>query len=269
MGPTSSWAFCRRVIASIGSRMPEPEAPIEPWDLETVKLTWNPIGFSQSPDVSNLPCYDYTLFMLSTVKYHLGTFSEVIDYDTFATHLKHFYASPVEHATRERFWYAQFLLVLAFGEAFTSRGEHEAVSGIEYASRALSLIPALVPIELDTVAAVEALCLAALYLQSIDLRLLSSQLVGQALRICAIEGWHRRASLDVRGTGHFRRCVTIFWIVYVIDREFGTLVGNPSSIRDEDVTVESPSELVQSPAFSALALQVRLARLTAIILQGI
>lgn len=70
------------------------------------------------------------------------------------------------------------------------------------------------------------------------------------------------------GAQHSRRCNTIFWTAYIIDREFGTLVGAPSSIRDEDVTTRLPSAIEDSARAAALSLQIRLSRLTATILTG-
>lgn len=93
--------------------------------------------------------------------------------------------------------------------------------------------------------------------------------IGQALRICVIEGWHRpMPSLDI-DSFYTKRCTTIFWTAYIIDREFGTLIGAPSSIRDLDITVRVPSPMGASfEQPEAFALQVQIARLTANILSG-
>lgn len=71
------------------------------------------------------------------------------------------------------------------------------------------------------------------------------------------------------GLQHSRRCNTVFWTAYIIDREFGTLIGAPSSIRDEDITTKLPSEADGSAKAAALTLQIKLARLTAMILTGV
>lgn len=68
---------------------------------------------------------------------------------------------------------------------------------------------------------------------------------------------------------HSNRCNTVFWIAYIIDRDFSTLVGAPSSIRDEDITTKLPSEIDDSMNAAAMTLQIRLSRLTATILTGI
>ncbi|KAI6782912.1 uncharacterized protein J7T54_002071 [Emericellopsis cladophorae] len=277
MGPTSSWAFCRRVLAIIGAgkgsgmEMPPARSPVNPWDLETLHLTWDPIGANEQPSVDNLPSRDYASYLAHTVKYHLGSLYDIIDHDSFHQQMRDFYHNPQEVANESRYWYSQFLFMLAFGEAFSPTESSEAgtLPGMSYASRALALIPALVPIDKASMPAVEALCLAALYLQAVDLRLMAFQLIGQALRISVIEGWHRHVPPEDVGLRYSQRCNTIFWTAYIMDREFGTLVGAPSSIRDEDITTKLPSMIEDSPRATALSLQIRLSRLTASILTGV
>lgn len=146
--------------------MPRPEPPVEPWDLETLDLTWNPIGLNEQPNVDNIPSQDYALFLTSTVKYHLGSLYEIVDDDSFHSQMERFYEDPSAVAFQSRFWYAQFLMILAFGDAFTLSGSGKSIPGIHYASRALSILPGIVPVEkrINSVAAVEAFCLVALYL---------------------------------------------------------------------------------------------------------
>ncbi|KAJ5178519.1 uncharacterized protein N7500_001218 [Penicillium coprophilum] len=52
----------------------------------------------------------------------------------------------------------------------------------------------------------------------------------------------------------------------MLDREFSALIGAPSSIRDEDITVKLPAEMDNSVEHVNLTLHVRLARLMATIL---
>lgn len=73
---------------------------------------------------------------------------------------------------------------------------------------------------------------------------------------------------EVVGLEHSRRCNTIFWVVYRLDREFGPLMGAPCSIRDEDITAKAPSELDDSLDALNMTLHTRTARLMARILTG-
>lgn len=92
------------------------------------------------------------------------------------------------------------------------------------------------------------------------------QQIGQALRGCIIEGIHRHVPEELGGPELSRRCRTIFWVVYMLDREFSALIGAPSSIRDEDITVRLPAEVENSVEHINLTLHVRLSRLMAQIL---
>lgn len=159
--------------------MPQPEPPVYPWDLETIDLVWRPIGLNEQPDVSGLPSFEYTLYLVSSVQYHLGSLYEIIDHESFRENVQRLYDDPVDMARRSRYWYSQFLFVLAFGENFVNNGSPKGVPGLGYAARALSLIPSLIPMDADkdSLAAVRAHCLAALYLQAADLRLMAFQIV--------------------------------------------------------------------------------------------
>lgn len=71
---------------------------------------------------------------------------------------------------------------------------------------------------------------------------------------------------EVAGTEYSRRCNVMFWAVYMLDREFSSTIGTPSSIRDEDITVKLPSETDDSIDALNMTLHVRLSRLRARIL---
>ncbi|KAL6354358.1 hypothetical protein LRP88_11688 [Fusarium phalaenopsidis] len=266
LGPTSSWSFCRRVLSLIASRLPEHHVPPDPWTLAQFELNWNPLDADESPAINDLPAQDYATFLAHTVKYHLGTLSPILDDEVFFARINDLYNDPVAEVQHSRLWYAQFLLVLAFGEAIVNSKGASATPGTRYASRAMSLIPNFFRVNKSSILAVETLCLAALYLQSLDLRLEAFQTIGQALRICTLEGFHRHASPAEVGPTHSRRCNTMFWATYILDRHFSTLVGAPSSIRDEDITAKLPSETVNSSWALAMTLNIRLSRLTAEIL---
>lgn len=292
MGPTSSWSFCRRVLALIGRRVPEANCPPDPWHLDGMafKLQWRPLPLDEVPDVSNLPPLDYALFLFNTVKFYFGFLSFMIDEKSYLQQLYEFYEDPPSKAASSRYWYTQYLLVLAFGKAFlTPRNPSGTPPGHQYASRAMSLLPDLSGMHEDPLTCIQALSLAAVYLQSIDMRraafqhvritlfqtvklksqpliITNFEQIGQALRGCIIEGIHRHVPEQLCGPELSSRCRTIFWVVYMLDREFSALIGAPSSIRDEDITVRLPAEMDSSVEHNNLTLHVRLSRLMAQIL---
>ncbi|CEJ58086.1 hypothetical protein PMG11_06757 [Penicillium brasilianum] len=269
MGPTSSWSFCRRVLRLIGRRVPESNCPPDPWHLDGMafKLQWRPLPPDEIPDVTNLPPLDYALFLFNTVKFYFGFLSFMIDEEAYLRDLYEFYKDPPAKAASARYWYVQYLLVLAFGKAFlTHRNSSGTPPGHQYASRAMALLPDLSGMHEDPLTCIQALSLGAVYLQSIDMRRAAFQHIGQALRGCIIEGIHRHVPEELGGPQLSSRCRTIFWVVYMLDREFSALIGAPSSIRDEDITVRLPADVENSVEHINLTLHVRLSRLMAQIL---
>ncbi|KAJ5366316.1 Transcription factor [Penicillium brevicompactum] len=269
MGPTSSWSFCRRVLALIGRKVPESNCPPDPFHIDgtAFKLHWRPFPPDEVPDVTNLPPLDYALFLFNTVKFYFGFLSFMIDETSYLRDLHEFYKDPAAKASSARPWYCQYLLVLAFGKAFLTQKNHSGTPpGHQYASRAMALLPDLSGIDENPLACIQALSLGAVYLQSIDMRRAAFQHIGHALRGCIIEGIHRHVPEEICGPELSQRCRTIFWVVYMLDREFSALIGAPSSIRDEDITVKLPAEMDNSVEHINLTLHVRLSRLMATIL---
>jgi hypothetical protein len=135
------------------------------------KLQWRPVSPDEIPDVTNLPPLDYALFLFNTVKFYFGFLSFMIDEDAYLRDLHEFYRNPAAKAASSRYWYTQYLLVLAFGKAFlTQRNPSGAPPGHQYASRAMALLPDLSGMHEDPLTCIQALSLGAVYLQSIDMR---------------------------------------------------------------------------------------------------
>ena len=173
MGPSSSWSFCRRVLALLGKQVPESNYPPDPWHLDGMafKLQWKPVPPDELPDVRNIPPLDYAMFLFNTVKYNFGVLSFLVEEPTYLRDLHEFYRDPKAKAASCRSWYAQYLLVLAFGKAFiTHKNPSGSPAGHQYASRAMALLPDLSGMHGEPLTSIQALSLAALYFQSIDMR---------------------------------------------------------------------------------------------------
>ncbi|KAF4442228.1 transcription factor [Fusarium austroafricanum] len=266
MGPASSWAFCRRVLALVGKHLPEANNEPPPWHLDgsAFRLHWRPLMPDEQPDVSNLPPSDYAYFLIQTARFYLGPLASLIDEAEFLQHFKELYKDAPAKAASCKLWYAQYLLMIAFGKAFLGgKSVDGSPPGYQYAARAMPLMPELAGIALDPVLSVQALTLAAIYFQSIDMRVAAYQHIGQALRICVLSGFHRHMPEEAVGAQHSKRCHVIFWVVYMLDQEFAALIGATSAIRDEDITNKLPSQADNSLSSLSLTLHVQLARLIA------
>ncbi|KAE8339618.1 hypothetical protein BDV24DRAFT_152591 [Aspergillus arachidicola] len=224
MGPSSSWSFCRRVLALLGKRVPESNSPPDPWHLDGMafKLQWKQVSPEELPDVANLPPLDYALFLYNAAKYYLASLSFLIDETLYLQELHEFYRDPAAKAA---------------SPSITQRNPSGSPAGHQYASRAMALLPDLSGIHEDPLTSIQALSLAALHVPE-----------------------------ELGGLELSQRCRTVFWVVYMLDREFSALMGGPNSIRDEDITVRLPAEVASTVENTNLTLHVRLARLMAQIL---
>lgn len=212
MGPTSSWSFCRRVLALIGRKLPEANCPPDPFhpDGTAFKLHWRSLAPDEVPDVTNLPPLDYALFLFNTVKFYFGFLSFMIDESNYLRNLHEFYRDPAAKAAAARPWFCQYLLVLAFGKAFLTQKNHSgAPPGHQYASRAMALLPGLSGIDEDPLTCIQALSLGAVYLQSIDMRRAAFQYVSEYLPSDDILAL--RMTMKLIGFGHrlVMRCVAV------------------------------------------------------------
>lgn len=77
---------------------------------------------------------------------------------------------------------------------------------------------------------------------------------------------HRHVPEEVVGRELSARCNTIFWVVYLLDREFSSQIGGPSSIRDEDISARLPTHGKENVHAWNMSLHVELSRLVAQIL---
>lgn len=173
MGPTSSWSFCRRVFVLIGKWGGRSSSPSDRLNLDgtAFRLHWKPLPAGESPDVTNLPPSDYALFLFNTVKFYFSFLSYIIDEAGFIRELHEFYNDPAAKAASSRAWYAQYLIILAFGKAFlVHRNPTGSPPGHQYASRAMCVLPDLSGMDSEPLACIQALGLAAVYFQAIDMR---------------------------------------------------------------------------------------------------
>lgn len=82
------------------------------------------------------------------------------------------------------------------------------------------------------------------------------------------QGLHRELFGDEFTEEDKDRHYGLWWTIYILDRRFSTLMGAPSSIRDEDITVPLPDYEKNCHFMKAMSLQVPLARLHAQVLSS-
>lgn len=110
--------------------------------------------------------------MLNTVQFHFGYLYRLFDEDEFLFNLYEFYDDAASKVQSNRLWYVQFLMILAFGEAFLApvRRASNTASWTKYFSRAMSLLPDVTGLWQEPILSIEVLTLIGLYFHSVDMR---------------------------------------------------------------------------------------------------
>ncbi|KAL4894976.1 hypothetical protein BDV59DRAFT_211825 [Aspergillus ambiguus] len=273
-GPTSSWSFTHRVLHRIAVCFGETLTLPLVTDGDAYQLPWQETRSGEIPDVSDLPSHEHALYLMSTVKYHLGDIIQLFEDEEFVSHLHELYEDVHLKVQISRLWYIQYLVILALGEAFLSpscRIDGNPV-GCQYFTRAMSILPDLTKVWDDPILAIEVLAAVALYLYSVDMRDSSScyvsTLIGQAMRIALIEGLHRALPGDV-DSRLADRCTRIWWTVYILENKITASEGVPSAIRDEDITAILWDPQNCSLSAAGLTLHVKVTQAMARVLRSV
>ena len=104
-------------------------------------------------------------------RFHLGQIYRFFEADSFRARIHDLYnhREPAATAT-SKIWFVQFLLVVAFGNAFLSRKKCRKPPGSRFFARAMFLMPKHIQMGKDCFMLMEALALASLYLYAVDYR---------------------------------------------------------------------------------------------------
>ncbi|KAG9569191.1 hypothetical protein KCU71_g4041, partial [Aureobasidium melanogenum] len=266
LGTSSNWSFGRRVLAMSHEQILG--SPLSPQNLlfqsEAYDLGWNGLRTGQSSpdlDVKTLPTADHAIYLINAAKFHVGQMFHLFDEESFMHSFSTFHKPAADKSGLMPLWYTHYLLILAFGKAFlarTSKGRRPA--GGEFFVQAMAILPDVTFLCLHPIETIEILCCATLYLHSLDFRSPAYQLIGQALRIALEHGMHTNMESQHVPQPLVQRCRKIWWTVYVLDRQLSSLMGVPSSIRDEDISAELPLYLESPYRATALEIQVKLSR---------
>lgn len=73
-------------------------------------------------------------------------------------------------------------------------------------------------------------------------------------------GLHSEISVDNSRPKDLERGRNSWWTVYILDRKFSSLIGDPPSIRDQDETVQLPSQRACDHTAALLSIHVELSR---------
>ncbi|KAK9639939.1 hypothetical protein V6Z98_001145 [Aspergillus fumigatus] len=142
----------------------------------------------------------------------------------------------------------KFFALFAFGEAYSLRTEPlsgSRVPGTSYFARALSLVQVLP--ERTSITHLETLLLLSLFSYYLNRRHSAYVLIGSAMRLSLQIGLnHNIPESQLIDPVERQHRVRIWWTIYIFDRMWGSKMGMPSQILDDDIHVDMPSRI--SPA---------------------
>ncbi|KAE8144383.1 fungal-specific transcription factor [Aspergillus avenaceus] len=142
----------------------------------------------------------------------------------------------------------KFFALFAFGEAYSMRVEISSgsrVPGTSYFARALSLVQILP--ERTSITHLETLLLLSLFSYYLNRRHSALILIGTALRSGLSIGLnHNIPESQLIDPVERQHRIRIWWTIYTFDRMWGSKMGHPSQILDDDIHLDMPSNV--SPA---------------------
>lgn len=181
LGTSSNWSFTRRILSITHERIFQAPLPTNNlgFDCMIYELDWGGSRATPGPASPILPSLDFALYLINAVKFHCCQIFHLFDEDAFMSCLLSFYDSPSQQPQpSEELWYVHFLLILAFGKAFTTKkSQGNRPPGEAYFSKALHLLPNMMMLWTLPIEAVEVLCCIALYMQCIDSRCIAHNYV--------------------------------------------------------------------------------------------
>ncbi|KAI8671948.1 Zn(2)-C6 fungal-type domain-containing protein [Fusarium sp. Ph1] len=273
LGPSSTWAYSRHIMSMIRHNLDQKGSTEVPLNVDgaAYALEFPNMRNLGSISMEDLPSLDHALYLTNTVKFHAGQTYHLFHEQTFMQGLFSLYNhGPDSLNIENRIWFVHFFVVMALGKALLARGASRTnPPGSGYFIRALDLLPDVNGLYRDPITAVEVCCGLALYLQSVDHRNSAFVYLGLGLRIALTQGYHRDLGGNPGCHNDASRYRGVWWTLYIMDRKFSTLIGAPSSIHDNDISVPFPKPHQSAQKSCALDMHVRLSQLLAKVLNTV
>ncbi|KAF5665380.1 transcription activator [Fusarium heterosporum] len=217
MGTSSNWSFNKRVLNMTHERVkgtPLPNHNLHFAGLEgkVFDLKWDgtrKLTPQDVPDMSALPTKDFALYLINSVKFHCSWLYNLFDEDTFIERFHHFHENPTVYTRSEPLWLVHYLLVLALGKAFVVQStKSRRPPGGDFFIQAMKLMPDFS------------------FFEPCPTRSSFIQ-VCSALRHGLDHGIHTEMQSIALDREHVQRSHHMFWTVYILERQMGSLLGVP------------------------------------------
>ncbi|RDH26966.1 hypothetical protein BDQ94DRAFT_164039 [Aspergillus welwitschiae] len=271
-GPSSTWSFSQRVFLMLKAHEPNFLSPELPFHVDGSiwELRWTRTTLDDSSMFEGLPSLNDMLYLLTVVKHHSCEMLFLVDEQEFMPRLHEFYEKGIETAKRNLLWFVQYLLIVALAKGLLAVSKSPGTPpGSPFFERAMSLMPEFVPLQRHPNLAMQVLILTCLYLVLVDMKGAAYSYIGQAIRMCIIEGLHREPPVEIFGSQFGNQCRNIWWTAYILDRQLSAMVGAPTSIQDAEITSSLPILYDNSESAKVLTAHVKLSRVVGDVLGSV
>ncbi|OHW98240.1 fungal specific transcription factor domain-containing protein [Colletotrichum incanum] len=219
-----------------------------------------------------LPSEDEARKLFDSMTFFIGYTQHHIDTREFSDRLAFFYSNLGDASQTQTPWYLEMLLVFAIGKLFSGSFDGEEKNGLPGSSMfayVQSRLPSLSELYGLGKLGIEIHALAAVYLQNANRREEAYLYISSALRLATTHGYHRKS-----GTHHLLQSEKVhlnrlWWTVYMQERRLAAATGNPSSILDDVIEVDMPTDSPGFPPALPLRTNIKIARVTGRILSAI
>ncbi|KAL3476268.1 fungal-specific transcription factor domain-containing protein [Aspergillus californicus] len=145
----------------------------------------------------------------------------------------------------------KFFALFAFGEAYSMRSEPSSgsrVPGTSYFARSLSLVQVLP--ERTSLTHLETLLLLSLFSYYLNRRHSAYVLIGSAMRLGLCIGLnHNIPESHIIDPVERQHRIRVWWTIYIFDRMWGSKMGLPSQILDDDIHLDMPSRILPAQVY--------------------
>ncbi|KAJ5164184.1 uncharacterized protein N7500_006014 [Penicillium coprophilum] len=211
----------------------------------------------------SFPSLEESQHLLDQFLFYLGVSQHFFDPRSFSDDLMLLFQTP---ETRQRQisspWFTEYLLVMAMAKLMDVKHPTSQTPGADLFAEALKRLPPMHHMGGEGVVAVEILTLIATYLQWCDRKHDAYLYIGLALRLAIALGCNLR-EIDQRclpsQSAHRLR---LWWTVYMLDRRLSSGLGLAAGADERQLQTELPRNAMGFQSPIALAINVRIARVT-------
>ncbi|CAI7657728.1 unnamed protein product [Penicillium glandicola] len=211
----------------------------------------------------SFPSLEESHHLLDQFLFYLGVSQHFFDPRSFSDELMLLFQSP---ETREQHinspWFTEYLLVMAMAKLMDVKHPTSQIPGADLFAEALNRLPPLHHMGGEGVLAVEILTLIATYLQWCDRKHDAYLYIGLALRLAIALGCNLRETDQRCLPSQSAHRLRLWWTVYMLDRRLSSGLGLAAGADERQLRTELPRNAMGFQSPIALAINVRIARVT-------